>query len=78
VSAEERSLFRGRSSRPSKGRQVSFAPRWSMLVVLALKGSFPFGLQPEFDQAADGFGADDVMSYSTAIAKAITTSNGKR
>jgi hypothetical protein len=49
-----------------------------MLVVLALKGSFPFGLQPEFDQAADGFGADDVMSYSTAIAKAITTSNGKR
>ena len=46
VSAEERSLFRGRSSRPSKGRQVSFAPRWSMVVVRALKGSFPLRLQP--------------------------------
>src|SRR3984957_4843098 len=45
VSAEERSLFRGRFSRPSKGRQVSFAPRWSMVVVLALKGSFPLRLQ---------------------------------
>ena len=28
-----------------------------MVVVLALKGSFPFRLQPDLDQPADGLGA---------------------
>src|SRR3984957_13017861 len=52
VSAEERSLFRGRSSRPSKGRQVSFAPQWSTVCASALRSSSGFRVQPEIEQAA--------------------------
>jgi hypothetical protein len=50
VSAEERSLFRGLSSRPSKGRQVFFAPRRSMAAALALEGSFGFRLHRELSR----------------------------
>src|SRR6202051_5350444 len=52
VSAEERSLFRGRVSRPSRGRQVSFAPQWSTVCASALLSSSGFRVQPEIDQAA--------------------------
>src|ERR1039458_10419584 len=57
VSAEERSLSRGQSSRPPGARPVSLARRRSTAAAPVLKGSFDFRLEPEFDQAADGLGA---------------------